>query len=932
LDDEEEEIKLEINMLKKYSHHRNIATYYGAFIKKSPPGHDDQLWLVMEFCGAGSITDLVKNTKGNSLKEDWIAYISREILRGLAHLHAHHVIHRDIKGQNVLLTENAEVKLDETEYEYSGSEEEEEEASEQEGEPSSIVNVPGESTLRRDFIRLQQENKERSEALRRQQLLQEQQLREQEEYKRQLLAERQKRIEQQKEQRRRLEEVSESKTQTSYCALGKLRLRGDIIMLSEYIRRQLEEEQRHLEILQQQLLHEQAMLLEYKWRELEEQRQAQKLQRQLQQEQTYLLSLQQNQNQNPDSSKTSQQQSAKPPQSLEADRVKPPQMPDPDAQKQPQGVPVRTTSRSPVLSRRDSPHHHSNAPQSRDMLRNAGSSAEPRLLWERVEKLVPKTSGSSGSGGSSSSSSSSNSSSQCDSGERFRARCEFPRTFNTRYTDLTALAKELRAVDDVRPQNKVTDYSSSSEDSDTTDEDDDEEVDQEAGEESTSGPEDSKAVSSKLSNGETESVKTMIVHDEGENEAGTTRCKDSTLVVRQSQSSNNMQKHKSSSSFTPFIDPRLLQVSPSTGTLPFDLLGYANDARLAEALRADPSRKGSVVNVNPVNTRPQSDTPEIRKYKKRFNSEILCAALWGVNLLVGTESGLMLLDRSGQGKVYPLINRRRFQQMDVLEGLNVLVTISGKKNKLRVYYLSWLRNKILHNDPEVEKKQGWTTVGDLEGCVHYKVVKYERIKFLVLALKNSVEVYAWAPKPYHKFMAFKSFGDLVHKPLLVDLTVEEGQRLKVIYGSCSGFHAVDVDSGAVYDIYLPTHIQNNIQSHAIIILPNTDGIELLVCYEDEGVYVNTYGRITKDVVLQWGEMPTSVAYIRSNQIMGWGEKAIEIRSVETGHLDGVFMHKRAQRLKFLCERNDKVFFASVRPGGSSQVYFMTLGRSNLLSW
>uniref|UniRef100_A0A668W5E7 non-specific serine/threonine protein kinase n=1 Tax=Oreochromis aureus TaxID=47969 RepID=A0A668W5E7_OREAU len=1004
-EDEEEEIKLEINMLKKYSHHRNIATYYGAFIKKSPPGHDDQLWLVMEFCGAGSITDLVKNTKGNSLKEDWIAYISREILRGLAHLHAHHVIHRDIKGQNVLLTENAEVKLDETEYEYSGSEEEEEESSEQEGEPSSIVNVPGESTLRRDFIRLQQENKERSEALRRQQLLQEQQLREQEEYKRQLLAERQKRIEQQKEQRRRLEEQQrreremrrqQEREQRRREQEEKRRIeemerrrkeeeerrraeeekrRAD--REQEYIRRQLEEEQRHLEILQQQLLHEQAMLLEYKWRELEEQRQAQKLQRQLQQEQAYLLSLQQNQNL--DSSKTAQQQTPKPPQNPEPDRVKPLQAPEQETTKQPQNtdtgycfyhekVPVRTTSRSPVLPRRDSPHHLGNAAHSSQAAQhNAASAAEPRLLWERVEKLVPRTTSNSGSGGSSSSSSSSNSSSQpgshCGSGERFRARSssksegsplqrpenagkkpeerrDVLRPNRSAVRDLTALAKELRAVDDVRPLNKVTDYpSSSSEESDTTDEDDDEEVDQEAGEESTSGPEDSRAVSSRLSNGETESVKTMIVHEEGESDAGTTPCKDSTLIVRQSQSSNNMQKHKSSSSFTPFIDPRLLQVSPSTGTLPFDLLGYGNDARLAEALRADPSRKGSVVNVNPVNTRPQSDTPEIRKYKKRFNSEILCAALWGVNLLVGTESGLMLLDRSGQGKVYPLINRRRFQQMDVLEGLNVLVTISGKKNKLRVYYLSWLRNKILHNDPEVEKKQGWTTVGDLEGCVHYKVVKYERIKFLVLALKNSVEVYAWAPKPYHKTVLFVfflfqmiSFGDLVHKPLLVDLTVEEGQRLKVIYGSCSGFHAVDVDSGAVYDIYLPTHIQTSIQSHAIIILPNTDGIELLVCYEDEGVYVNTYGRITKDVVLQWGEMPTSVAYIRSNQIMGWGEKAIEIRSVETGHLDGVFMHKRAQRLKFLCERNDKVFFASVRSGGSSQVYFMTLGRSNLLSW
>lgn len=64
----------------------------------------------------------------------------------------------------------------------------------------------------------------------------------------------------------------------------------------------------------------------------------------------------------------------------------------------------------------------------------------------------------------------------------------------------------------------------------------------------------------------------------------------------------------------------------------------------------------------------------------------------------------------------------------------------------------------------------------------------------------------------------------------------------------------------------------------------------------------------KNVVLQWGEMPTSVAFIGIGEIMGWGNKAIEIRNVETGHLDGVFMHKKAQRLKFLCERNDKVFY------------------------
>lgn len=55
----------------------------------------------------------------------------------------------------------------------------------------------------------------------------------------------------------------------------------------------------------------------------------------------------------------------------------------------------------------------------------------------------------------------------------------------------------------------------------------------------------------------------------------------------------------------------------------------------------------------------------------------------------------------------------------------------------------------------------------------------------------------------------QSFRSLPQKPMSVDLTVEEGQRLKVIYGSCSGFHAVDVDSGAVYDIYLPTHVRTH---------------------------------------------------------------------------------------------------------------------------
>ncbi|XP_073710104.1 mitogen-activated protein kinase kinase kinase kinase 4 isoform X3 [Misgurnus anguillicaudatus] len=1049
-EEEEDEIKLEINMLKTHSHHRNIATYYGAFVKKSPAGQDDQLWLVMEYCGAGSVTDLLKKTKGNCLKEDWIAYICREVLRGLLHLHSHHVIHRDIKGQNVLLTENAEIKLvdfgvsaqldrtigrrntfigtpywmapeviacdenpdstydyrsdvwslgitalemaegapplcdmhpmralfliprnpppklkskkwskkfltfvesclvknyqhrpstetllrhsfikdlpnerqvritlkdhlDRTrkrrrekeglEYEYSGSEDEDDGMNEDEGEPSSLVNLPGESTLRREFLRLQQETNSQTQLL-------QQQLHNQDNYKRQLLADRQKRIEQQLEERRRFEDKQARLLHEKGLQWPELQ---------EMIWQEPKDGEHHRTDRQEQKSprvtsncptrpHEGvAGMLES----------MDNLQFNLNHLAARIPQSRLGSGSNSSPCTPALQRAAKQPNmslcsngeihhsSSLSDVSTTPVSPILDdvffnPAEQPPKIPERTTSKYC----RDLMSHH-----------RFGSNGGCQSPLDNM--FFSSSSASSQSG---------------------HQRMDSPPQHN-RNIVTSPLNQGLVMKSHLSPLVKLAEYSSSSDDED----------------EKTRCP---------LSNGrnllsrgqsneivlqpqhnlkqqqQSAAKQTHNVHQRAVGSQSHDNCHlpdllhkspKHDLTYHQLTTQNSFDKllnkqagksTSSSSSFSPFIDPRLLQISPPQSPAAHSQLNG----------RREMHRKGSVVNVNPTNIRPQSDAPEIRKYKKKFNAEVLCASLWGVNLLVGTENGLWLLDRSGQGKVYSLINRRRFQQMDVLEGLNVLITISGKKNKLRLYYLSWLRNKILHNDPEVEKKQGWTSVGELEACVSYKVVRYEKIKFLVIALRNAVEIYAWAPKPYHKFMAFKSFTSLPQKPLSVDLTVENGQRLKVIYGSHSGFHAIDVDSGTPFDLYLPSHIQGLIRPHAIIILPSSSGMELLLCYEDEGVFIDTYGRITKETVLQWGEMPASVAYLQSNQVMGWGEKAIELRAAKTGNLEGVFMHKKAQKLKFLCERNDKVFFASVQSGGCSQIYFMTLGQNSLFNW
>ncbi|KAM3838471.1 mitogen-activated protein kinase kinase kinase kinase 1-like, partial [Diretmus argenteus] len=95
-------IQQEIVIVKSCKH-RNIVAYYGSYIRAN------KLWICMEFCGGGSLQDIYHVT--GALPELQIAYICREMLQGLDYLHGQKKIHRDIKGANILLNDQGEVKL-----------------------------------------------------------------------------------------------------------------------------------------------------------------------------------------------------------------------------------------------------------------------------------------------------------------------------------------------------------------------------------------------------------------------------------------------------------------------------------------------------------------------------------------------------------------------------------------------------------------------------------------------------------------------------------------------------------------------------------------------------------------------------------------------------------------------------------------------------
>ncbi|XP_036214906.1 serine/threonine-protein kinase mig-15 isoform X7 [Bactrocera oleae] len=984
-EDEEEEIKLEINVLKKYSNHRNIATYYGAFIKKSPPGKDDQLWLVMEYCGAGSVTDLVKTTKGQSLKEEWIAYICREILRGLSYLHTNKVIHRDIKGQNVLLTDNAEVKLVDfgvsaqldrtigrrntfigTPYwmapEVIACEENPEATYDNRSDLWSLGITALEMAecqpplcdlhpMRALFLiprnsppRLKSKKwskkfhgfidtvlvKDYHQRPYTEQLLKHAFIKDQP-------TDRQVRI-QLKDHIDRCKKRKQEKDRDDFHYSGsdndddEPQIAGEpssIIQApgGDTLRRNFQQIQEGRIAAEQQ--QQQKMAAAAAAAQAQAQAQAQLPQA--------------NRNQKPQSREQRQQIEEPGPPSRPALPQRVIVVPDP-----PLANPPHANRPLPPTPKSSEPTAQTPQQQQRNSQNNFKPSLPPRrpedldMIAAQLNELgvsqQPQPQTAFG-----------------QSQLQQQAQPEAPPR-NNRQSVPPSSSAQMKSAPAVPPLSNNHHHVQPINPLDPLDSSD---TDSEPDEPNERGRNDGTLLASDppkplpgLGPVSEDTTTTPISHGsssgggppnrplpptpDDDDQAG-----DRTLIMKRNRSSENSGLGTPGTRTSSVLPDLLSQASPATPPRhdkssseekqrSFLTFGFG-------AGGSGPTRRESHINVNvtPTSHEATSDTPEIRKYKKRFNSEILCAALWGVNLLIGTENGLMLLDRSGQGKVYQLISRRRFQQMEVLEGQNILVTISGKKNRVRVYYLSWLKSKILRTDglsDQVERRNGWINVGDLQGAVHFKIVKYERIKFLVIALKDSIEIYAWAPKPYHKFMAFKNFGDLEHRPLLVDLTIEDQSRLKVIYGSAEGFHAVDLDSAEVYDIYLPKHTHDAIIPHCIVALPNSNGMQLLLCYDNEGVYVNTVGRVSKNIVLQWGEMPTSVAYIGTGQIMGWGNKAIEIRSVESGHLDGVFMHKKAQRLKFLCERNDKVFFSSAKGASSCQIYFMTLNKPGMANW
>ncbi|KAM6143286.1 nik-related protein kinase [Erethizon dorsatum] len=387
------------------------------------------------------------------------------------------------------------------------------------------------------------------------------------------------------------------------------------------------------------------------------------------------------------------------------------------------------------------------------------------------------------------------------------------------------------------------------------------------------------------------------------------------------------------------------------------------------------TKRNFEVNVNPACVSSACKKPLIHMYEKEFTSEIYCGSMWGVNLLLGTGSNLCLLDRSGKANITKLIKRRPFRQIQVVEPLNLLITISGHKNRLRVYHLTWLRNKILNNDPESKKRQQemlkteetCRAIDKLTGCEHFSVLQHEETTYIAIALKSSIHLYAWASKSFDEstaikvcfkesvcskghYMSYEGYIRILakiqganpeellhllklkvfptpdHKPVTVDLAVGSEKRLKIFFSSENGYHIIDAESEVISDVILPSNPLEIIIPQNIIILPDCLGIGMMLTFNAEALSVEANEQLFKKILEVWKDIPSSVAFECTQRTTGWGQKAVEVRSLQSSILESELKARSIKKLRFLCTRGDKLFFTSTLHNRHSRVYFMTLGR------
>lgn len=185
----------------------------------------------------------------------------------------------------------------------------------------------------------------------------------------------------------------------------------------------------------------------------------------------------------------------------------------------------------------------------------------------------------------------------------------------------------------------------------------------------------------------------------------------------------------------------------------------------------------------------------------RTDVKVNCADFVNDSLLIGTDGGLFGFEMVGSESKMNILSTRRYNQIDVIEELGILVSRSGKHGIVSVHDISapnqggigvagGLSSAFLKKPGKFENETKIKKIKETKDCKFYSVSAYNASVYLSIAMPNSILIMKWAPQPFNKFMKMKELAfdtSLVQSMKVVEfsqdvlkLYVKVGEKFRVV--------------------------------------------------------------------------------------------------------------------------------------------------------
>ncbi|KAL2918803.1 hypothetical protein HK105_201637 [Polyrhizophydium stewartii] len=324
------------------------------------------------------------------------------------------------------------------------------------------------------------------------------------------------------------------------------------------------------------------------------------------------------------------------------------------------------------------------------------------------------------------------------------------------------------------------------------------------------------------------------------------------------------------------------------------------------------ARQGSAVDAGrPAATSPARETPFSEAARPTFKAErvcrlsiqVNCANYLGDTLLFGTDDGLYAFETKERDARLMTLSNRRYAQLDILEDLNLIVSRSGKYDVVSIHDITSITRFRKRSKFETETRL--KKMKDTKGCDKYSITRTRTSVYLCVSMPRSVIVMKWAPHPFNKFMKLKEIP-IDFRPTIMDICESRTGDILLYVNTATSFRICDFQNVTIEDVQTQGLALEQLGAPVKGVLL---GESFVACYTNMALVQSLDNCRESLSAITFRSPLTFAARIGEDYLVAGSTLVVDVINSLTGRIVHAFETKRdkIRSLSLLVARNTKLF-------------------------